>query len=149
MLPDIPEGIYETFVAPLNTEENTVFDSQPEGRWYFHFGGYSVKEFNQLNWSKIDFTVDVSSLHPDSVLDIQTLVENVLLDRKASPIWDPENSNRRIGWHKAYVLETGRLCAPILGVNTVGGIRILDGSHRIASLILLKKPLDLEMWYGK
>lgn len=151
MLPNLPDELFNMFIAPLNNGTRNVHDSQPEGRWHYHFGGLSIKEFSDLGWEIKVIFLNKNLLHPDSYRDINGLVSYCASDNKALFPWYPQNSPERLVWHKEFVLKTGHLCAPIVGIKTGGTIRILDGTHRLSALFSLGvqycTPVDI--WIGE
>lgn len=155
MLPNLPEEIYEMFVVPQNDAPLNIFDSQPQGRWFFHFGGSSVEEFGQLRWRKTVLTFEKDILHPDSYSDIKILVSYYSINNSglANAIFpgNPTDSRERLAWHKEVIINTGRLCAPIVCIRAGETIRILDGTHRLAAASLLdnRDTVPLDAWIGE
>jgi hypothetical protein len=155
MLPNLPDEIYEMFVVPQNDAPLNIFDSQPQGRWFFHFGGLSVEEFGHLRWKRTILTFNKDIFHPDSNRDINRLVsysriDNVALANAILP-GNPTDSRGRLAWHKKSILDTGRLCAPIVCIRTSEGIRVLDGTHRLVAATLLDNSdtIPLDAWLGE
>ena len=155
MLPSLPDEIYEIFVVPQNDAPLNIFDSQPQGRWFFHFGGLSIEEFGHLKWRKTDLFFNKDILHPDSYRDIKRLViycsiDDITLANAILP-GNPTDTRERLIWHKKVIVNTGRLCAPVVCIRTNEGIRVLDGTHRLAaaSIVDNRDSIPLDAWLGE
>lgn len=155
MLPNLPDEIFEMFVVPQNDAPLNIFDSQPEGRWFWHFGGLSLEEFNQLRWRRTELTFESDILHPDSYRDIKGLIEYCSAD-------ESEIGNARFQGYSPHsrkfmpnlmlsMTNTGKFNAPIVGICTNEGIRVLDGTHRLSAAFVLKSrvAIALDTWIGE
>jgi len=154
MLPNLPDEIYEMFVVPQNDAPLNIFDFQPQGRWFFHFGGLYVEEFAQLRWRRAVLPFNKDIFHPESRSDIDRLVSySRINDRKLADTilpGNPTDSRERLAWHKEVIINTGRLCAPIVCIRTGETIRILDGTHRLAAASLVDNSgIPLDAWLGE
>ena len=155
MLPNLPDEIFERFIVPQNDAPLNIFDSQPEGRWFYHFGGLSLEEFSQLKWMNTILNLDKDILHPDSYQDIRRLIRYYRIDNvalaKATIPGMPTDSRERLIWHAQFIANTGRLCAPIVCIKTSAGIRTLDGTHRLAAVSLAEnsESIPIDAWIGE
>ena len=155
MLPNLPDEIFEMLVVPQNDAPLNIFDSQPEGRWFYHFGGLFLEEFNQLRWRRIILAFGKDILHPDSYQDINRLIQHCSIDNVeiANTILPgiPADSRERLIWHAQFIARTGSLCAPIVCIKTNAGIRTLDGTHRLAAVKLSKNrdTIPIDAWFGE
>jgi hypothetical protein len=152
MLPTLPDEIYRMFVVPQNDAPLNIFDSHPSGRWFVHFGGLTIEEFNNLIWHKAELFFEEDIFHPDTYDDIGRLIAsnknpptNTLLQR------NPSDSRERLIRHKKIIVETGRLYAPIVCIRTNIGIKILDGAHRVVAALSIKgsEAIPLDAWIGE
>jgi hypothetical protein len=98
MLPNLPDEIWEMFVVPQNNAPLNIFDSRPESRWFYHFGGLSIEEFNQLRWCSAELSFDKDIFHPDTYGDIERLIHH-LKGAAFSPA-HPTDSRERVVWHR-------------------------------------------------
>lgn len=155
MLPNLPDEIYELFIVPQNDAPLNIFDSQPEGRWYWHFGGLSLEEFKQLRWRRDELSFDKTIFHPDSYSDIDGLIKyceanESQMSQARFQGYSP--SSREFMPHLMLaMIEAGKFNAPIVGIHTNIGIRVLDGTHRLAASLVLKSKVEIpiDAWIGE
>jgi len=155
MLPNLPDEIFEMFIVPQNEASLNVFDSQPGGRWFYHLGNLSIEQFSQLRWRKSELFFNKDIFHPLSVGDINGLIEHCTpgntFHERAFGNWYPKDSGTRLAWHKDFIINAGKLCAPIVCIKTNEGFRVLDGTHRLAAAFLIEKHdlIPLDSWIGE
>jgi len=121
MLPNLPDEIYEMFVVPQNEAPLNIFDSQTEGRWFWHFGGLSLEEFKQLRWKRSELILERDILHPDSYRDINGLVEyceadESLISHARFQGYSP-HSREFMPHLMLSMIKTGKFNAPIVYKN--------------------------------
>jgi hypothetical protein len=152
MLPNLPDEIYGMFVVPQNDAPLNIFDNHPRGRWFVHFGGLTIEEFNNLSWHRAELSFDEDIFHPDTYGDIERLIAshknppmNTLLPR------NPTDSRERLIWHRNTIIDTGRLCAPIVCIRTSIGLKLLDGVHRVVAALSINgsETISLGAWIGE
>lgn len=154
MLPNLPNEIFEMFIVPQNEAPLNIFDSQPEGRWFYHFGGLFLEEFNKLRWRRTELSFDENIFHPDTYSDIAGLIDHI---KKGSTFSEkspyPADSRERVIWQRDIIKKTGRLFAPIVCIRTSGYLKLLDGSHRIVAAISSSPDgieiFPLDAWIGE
>ena len=152
MLPNLPDEIYEMFVVPQNDAPLNQFDDHPRGRWFVHFGGLTIEEFNNLSWHRAELSFDKDIFHLDTYEDIKRLITfhmNPPMDTLRSR--NPTDSRERLIRHRKIIVETGRLCAPIVCIRTNSGLKLLDGVHRVIASLSVKgsEAIPLDAWVGE
>lgn len=150
MLPNLPDEIYEMFVVPQNDAPLNIFDSQPQGRWFFHFGGLSIEEFGQLGWRRAELLFSATVFEPYTYGDIDRLIKH--LKGVALSPGIPADSRERVVWQRNVIKKTGRIFAPIVCIHTVEGLKILDGAHRVVALLSLSSDgpeIPIDAWIGE
>lgn len=125
MLPNLPDEIFDVFIAPQNKSPLNIFDSQPEGRWFYHFSGLSTDEFSNIRWRRSTLPFNKDTFHPDSCCDIYSLIEycNLSSNSPKKVLFQgyPTDSRKRLARHKKFVINTGHLCAPIVVISIIYG----------------------------
>jgi hypothetical protein len=155
MLPNLPGEVFDMFITQINETESTTFDSMPGGRWFYYFGELSVEAFNHLIWRRTTLFFNKDIFHPVSCSDVDTLIHYCGLNSEtmAMALYPryPVDSKARFAWHKEFIKKTGRLCAPIVVIRTIEGIRFLDGCHRLAAAFSLElhDSIPLDAWIGE
>lgn len=155
MLPNLPDEVFEMFIIPQSESPLNIFDSKPGGRWFCHFGGLSIDEFSNLRWRRSTLFFNKDIFHPHSCSDVDRLIEYCSLNsnslRKALFQGYPTDSMERLAWHKEFIINTGRLCAPIVGIRTVDGLKVLDGTHRLSAAFSLEmhNSIPIDAWIGE
>lgn len=150
MLPNLPDEIYETFVVPQNDAPLNAFDDHPLGRWFVHFGGLSINEFDKLRWRRTEFLFSATVFEPGTYSDIDRLIKHLKGVALSPRI--PTNSRERVIWQRNVIKKTGRLFAPIVCMRTIKGLKVLDGSHRIVAALFLSvdgPEIPLDAWIGE
>jgi len=151
MLPNLPDEIFEMFIVPQNEAPLNIFDDHPQGRWFVHFGGFSLEEFNKLRWSRTELLLNKEILHPDTYGDIETIIKHIKGFAFSPGI--PADSAERVVWQSNVIKETGRLCAPVVCIRTNEGLKLLDGSHRVVASISSSVDgialIPLDAWIGE
>jgi len=150
MLPNFPDEIFDMFIMQQNESALNIFDSQPGGRWFCHFGNLSIDEFNNLQWRKSELFFNKDIFHRLSMGDINGLIEHVQSDDTFDNLY-PKDSRARFSWHQTVIRNTGKLCAPIVCIRTNEGFRVLDGTHRLAAAFSLSAhdSIPLDAWIGE
>jgi hypothetical protein len=154
MLPNLPDEIYEMFIVPQNDAPLNIFDTQPEGRWFYHFGGLDIEEFNKLGWRRAELSFDKDIFHPDTYGDIDGLIDHLKKGSTSSKISPhPADSRERVIWQRNIIKKTGSLFAPIVCILTTEGLKVLDGTHRIVAALSLSTDdsgtIPLDAWIGE
>lgn len=155
MLPNLPDEIFNMFIAQINATELSPFDSEPGGRWFYHLGNLSVEAFNQLRWIRTVITFKEALFHPNSREEVDALIHYCELEGKAIARalypWHPADSPSRLKGIKKIIINTGRLPAPIVAIRTGDGLRVLDGCHRLSAAVSCPNPdeIPLDAWIGE
>jgi hypothetical protein len=155
MLPLVPPEVFDQFFEPLITRDIgwpfASVDSSLQGTdWLRILHPFTLRDIHHFRWVRNSFLLDKSLLHADSQADISFAILNQTEDIWAKIGRDSEPCRRSTAWHKASILSTGRFCAPVTLARAVGGIKILDGNHRIAALLDLgvQCTVPVDAWIG-
>lgn len=155
MFPDVPDEIFELFMVPLVDEKTwkfkSIFDSTIDTKWFHWLAELSLCEFKKLKWNRHVLMLNKEILHPLSYGDIDLLIKDHVLNEETFARESIYRSKDRLVGHMRFIVNTGRLCAPIVAVGTIERLRILDGNHRIAALVSLglNSKIPIEVWLGE
>ena len=155
MFPNMPEEAVNIFLAPLLGDDlwpfSNILESTQGTRWWMYLGGLSLDKFSKLRWYRSSFLLYEYILHPDSNCDVEILIRNHVKGIKTPSVRNVAKSKERFDWHVEYIMRTRRLCAPIIMIVTLDGLRILDGTHRASALfsLHLQDEVPVDAWIGK
>lgn len=155
MFPNMPPEVFDTFLVPLINDIGWPFlstNTPLNGTdWLRILSPLTLVDLSQLKWVRHVFPFDDSLFYPDSLADIELIIQN-----KTSDVWafvgrDSTPCRNSLLWHEARALETRRLCTPITIARTNFGMKLLDGNHRIAALITtgLIHEIPIDAWIGE
>lgn len=155
MLPNMPNEVFDTWLLPIVRDHNTwpylnVLSPHPSDQWRRYFGLYNLHDISSLFWEKLDLTFATNLLDPLSNNVIKILIENNVLNFDATGRFNVRNSKRRFFGFVELIQRTGTIPAPIIGINTDIGLRILDGNHRLSALtyLRLRGSINCATWVG-
>jgi len=65
--------------------------------------------------------------------------------------WYPKDSRQRLALNKQLIKTTGHFPAPVVFARTSHGMKLLDGHHRIAALLMLElhNIIPIDVWIGE
>ena len=109
--PNVPDEIFTGFVEPLSNADWNTFDETAEGRWYYHFGSLSLKEFNNLRWDVSPIVIRSTSFHPESKLDIYLIdyfTPGDTIETRTRFIGYPTDSRERLILHIKFIIDITR-----------------------------------------
>ena len=98
----------------------------------------------------MSLTFDMSCLDPISNATIDTLIKKHVHNLDTTGGFNVLNSKSRFFGFVKFIQSTGNNPAPIIGINTDSGLRILDGNHRLAALTYLglRGRVQWNTWIG-
>jgi tellurite resistance-related uncharacterized protein len=143
MLPNMPDEVFNTWLLPIIRHHNSwpydnILSPHPTDQWRRYFGLFTLHDFSECVWYRMRLTFDMGCLDPISDSVIQTLIEKHIKNRNTPGRLNVLNSKSRFLGFVEFIQRTRTIPAPIIGINTGNGLRILDGNHRIAALTHLK-----------
>lgn len=154
MCPNMPEEVFMAWLSPIIMDHNSwPYDSirspHPSSQWSKYFGLYSLSDISNCLWHRSNF-LDMNCLDPISNSTIKALIENHVYNFDATGCFNVRNSKIRFFGFVELIKRTGRIPAPIIGINAEGGLRILDGNHRLSALthIGVRGSISCETWVG-
>lgn len=122
--------------------------------WHAFLLGRPISYWSALNWELRDVRFEDANFESESLKKAACILEEVTTGRQVfrHPI---ERSAERLASCLKYIAENGRLPRPLICVDDPCGLRpLIDGHHRVASLMAYIHPDDLDdfvvpVWIGK
>lgn len=155
MFPNMPDEAFNIFIAELLVHNPWPFSNINQStfgtKWYYYFGGLSLRQFSNLRWQLSTFMVNKNILHPDSNSDIDFLVKQHVLGIE-TPVRNVRQTKERFFGLVKYIERTHNFPAPIIMIRTeFHNLRILDGAHRMAALYALEldDKIPIVAWIGQ
>ena len=155
MLPNMPNEVFETWLHPIIKDHNSwpyynIHSPHPSQQWNQYFGLYPLSDISNCLWHRIQLSFDMSCLDPLSTRTIDTLIQRHVHDLDTSSGLNIRNSRSRFFGFVELINNTGSIPAPIIGINTSDGLRILDGNHRLSALTYLgfRGRISCDTWVG-
>lgn len=155
MFPNMPEEVFSAWLSPIIRDHNSwpykdILSPHPSEQWWKYFGRYSLSDISDCLWHLNTATLDMNCLDPLSYETIEILIENHVHNFDATGRFNVRDSKSRFFGFVELIKRTGTIPAPIIGINAEGGLRILDGNHRLAALkhIGIKGAFPCETWVG-
>lgn len=152
-LPNMPTEVFDAWLRPIIKDHGIwpyemVHSPHPNSQWRDYFGHFSLKSISECRWDKM--SNDFNSLDQMSHNTIDFLIETHAYDIKPNIKFNVHNSRHRFYKFVKYILEKRKIPETIIGVKTSGGLRILDGNHRLAALsyINMLGKIECETWVG-
>lgn len=141
--PNMPGEVFDNWLLPIVRDHNSWpyrdFSSpHPSEQWRRYFGLFTIMDIHKCRWTVVNLTFDMGCLDPISNGVVEILIENNVHHFDATEMFNVHNSKSRFDGLVAFIQGTGRVPAPIIGINTGSGLRVLDGNHRLAALTHLK-----------
>jgi hypothetical protein len=154
MLPNIPDEVFNTWLLPIIRDHNSwpylnILSVHPSEQWRKYFGLFTLYDVSNLFWDKVTIRLASRILDPVSNDTIKALI-GYCVDGLETPARNVRNCKMRFDGFVQFINRTGTIPAPIIGINTFGCIRILDGNHRLAALkhLGLLGNVTCETWLG-
>lgn len=143
MLPNMPDEVFDTWLLPIIRDHNAwpyldIFSPHPSLQWSQYFGLYALNDISNCIWRKLVCSFGMNTLDPISNRTINALIEDHVCDLNTPIRLNVRDSKVRFFGLVEFIQRTRVIPAPIVGINTDDGLRILDGNHRLAALTFLK-----------
>ena len=155
MLPNMPNEVFDTWLFPIIRDHNAwpylnIFSPHPSLQWSKYCGLFTLYDIADLVWDKLPLSFDMTCLDPVSNNTIKVLIKNNVHNFDTTGRFNVVNSKSRFFGFVEFIQRTGTIPAPIIGVNTDTGLRILDGNHRLSALTYLKLrgKIKCDTWVG-
>jgi hypothetical protein len=155
MLPNMPDEVFNTWLVPIIRSHNAwpylnVLSPHPDDQWRRYFGLFTFYDISNLLWDVMQLKFDWSCLDPLSNGVIEVLIENDVHNFDATGTFNVRDSKSRFFWHMEFIKRTGNIVAPVIGINTKDGLRVIDGNHRLAALTHLgfRGRINCDTWIG-
>ena len=155
MFSNMPDDVFNAWLLPIIRDHNAwpylnVFSPHPSLQWSKYFGLYALYDVSNLLWHRMSLTFDMSCLDPISNATIDTLIKKHVHNLDTTGGVNVLNSKSRFFGFVKFIQSTGNNPAPIIGINTDRGLRILDGNHRLSALTYLglRGHVQWNTWVG-
>ena len=155
MLPNMPDEVFDTWLLPIIRGHNSwpysnILSPHPSQRWHQYFGLLTLCDISNLLWDRISLTFDMGCLDQLSNATINTLIEKHIYNFDTTGGFNVRDSKKRFFGFVEFIKRTGNIPAPIIGINTDNGLRILDGNHRLSALTYLglRGRINCDTWVG-
>jgi hypothetical protein len=156
MLPHLPDEVFDSWLLPIIRDHNAwpyfnVLSPHPTDQWRRYFGLFTLHDISNFVWDKVPFiTFAMDCLDPISNNTIDILIENNVHNFDATGSYNVRNSQSRFFGLVEFIKRTNSIPAPIIGINTDRGLRILDGNHRLSALTFLgmRGRVQCDTWVG-
>ena len=154
----MPVEVFKIYIAPLIEAHGWPFDS--EGlplnraealRWFQMFDHQSVETISQLSWERTRFSFDFTLFHPTAQNLMKALTEHHLGIAFYASLVHVADSRDKFFNARDYIARTGGMPVPVvLMFDPMGGLRILDGNHRLAGMASFHNASSgiVDAWVG-
>ncbi len=152
LLANMPDELFGLYMEPLIKEYGWPFTS-PESPtnmpWWQLFDGLPFKTICQLSWERKEFPFSFGLFHRYARTQILGLISTHIfcINNEYSSIPNTEARFRRT---RDFIARTGRMPVPVVLIQDPGGLRILDGNHRLAAMASLSNSINgvVDGWIG-
>ena len=155
MFPNMPDEVFNMWLSPIIRDHNSwpytnIFSPHPSHQWSKYFGLYAIADISHCLWYKFSLNFDMGCLDPMSNETIKVIIENHVHNFDATGSFNVRNSKIRFFGFVEFIKRTKSIPGPIIGINAEGGLRILDGNHRLSALthIGLRGCIPCDTWVG-
>jgi hypothetical protein len=136
LLTNMPDEVFNLYIEPLIKLHGWPFhsvDSPTFGLWFQMFDHHSLKTISELIWERQEITFSLRIFHRTSQDRIVGIV-NTHVHGMNTPFANVINAKARFDRCRTYIARTGRMPVPVVLMRDFGGLRILDGNHRLAAM---------------
>jgi hypothetical protein len=152
LLANMPDELYSLYMEPLIEQYGWPFtspDSPTIMPWWRLFDGLPFKIICQLSWERQEFPFSFGLFHRYARTQIQGLISTHIFGLKNEYSSIP-NTEARFHRARDYIERTGRMPVPVVLIQDPGGLRILDGNHRLAAIASLPSSISniVDGWIG-
>jgi hypothetical protein len=155
MFPNMPDEVFDTWLLPIIRYHNAwpysnVFSPHPSDQWRRYFGLFTLSNISHCLWDRLTLSFDKGCLDPVSNSTIECLIENHVQNSDATGRINVRDSKSRFFGFVEFIQRTGTIPAPIIGINTDVGLRVIDGNHRLSALTYLglRGRINCDTWVG-
>lgn len=136
LLSNMPDELFDLYMESLIQEHGFPFsspDSPTNLPWWQLFDCHSFKTICDLSWERHEIAFSLAVFHPLSQQQIQGLLQTHILGVK-TVFADIPNTEARFRRARGYIASARRMPVPVVLMDSIGGLRILDGNHRLAAM---------------
>lgn len=155
MLSNMPDEVFDAWLLPIIRDHNSwpyfdIFSPHPSLQWGQYFGLFTLNDISNCLWHRMCLTFDMGCLDPISKRTIYILIKNHVHNLETTVRLNVRDSKMRFNGFVEFIKRTGSIPAPIIGINTDDGLRVLDGNHRLAALTYLglRGQIQCITWVG-
>ena len=154
LLSKMPDDLFALYMKPLIAEHGFPFyasDTPTHWPWTQLFDCHSFKTICELSWQRNEIAFSLEAFHRFSQKQIKELLRVHVFGEKTEYA-DIPNTEVRFWRARSYIAGTGRMPVPIVVMQDLdgGGLRILDGNHRLAAMASLPNAAEgiVDCWIG-
>jgi hypothetical protein len=153
--PKMPDEVFDMWLSPFIEEIGWPFKSDTETtkgtRWENLFGiDRSLRDWAACSWMLIDIDTSRFKISTSSQFTLHALIQSANGCKPAEMV-NLSNTEQRFRACAEFIVESGRIPAPIIAVFSGDEFDIIDGNHRIAALahIGVPKGYKIPAWVPK
>ncbi len=151
----MPDEVFDSWFLPIIKDHNSwpyqnIFAGHPSRQWEQYFAFFSLKDIANCIWKSMTLFFDLSCLDPLSNSTIETLIQKHVNHIDITGNFNVRDSQNRFFGFVEFIKKSKSLPAPIIGLHTDEGLRVLDGNHRLAALtyLNLRGKIPCVTWVG-
>jgi hypothetical protein len=155
LLRKMPDELFALYMEPLIKEHGFPFylpDSPTTWPWTQLFDCHSFKTICELSWQRNEIAFSLAAFHVFSQKQIKGLLQTHILGIQTEFYKDIPNTEARFHRARSYIARTGRMPLPVVVMQDLdgGGLRILDGNHRLAAMASFSNSHEgiVDCWIG-
>lgn len=155
MLPNMPDEVFNTWLLPIIRHHKmwpylNVLSPHPSLKWSQYFGLFTLNYVSNCLWYSLPLTFGMGSLDPLSNRTIDALIKKHVYNLDTTGGFNVRDSKVRFFGFVEFIKRTRTIPAPIIGIKTDDGIRVIDGNHRLAALTHLdfRGSIRCRTWVG-
>jgi len=152
ILTNMPNEVFDIYIQPLILSNGWPFrslNSPTLPPWLLYFDHHSIQTIGKLRWERHTMYFLLGLFHSSSQQRIVGIIDTHIRGL-STPFANITNGRQRFFRPRAYIARTGRMPVPVILMQDFGGLRILDGNHRLAALASLRNAnsIVVDCWIG-
>jgi hypothetical protein len=144
----MPCEVFDLWIRPYIKDYGWPFSvskmSVADTKWQRFFLGRSLDYWAAIHWHLAKVAFREKLFNTDSTNRIRWIIDNVVFG-KDTPTTNVEDTSKRFWTCAAFIQNHGNLPHPIVAVATPFGLSVVDGNHRLAALVHLRKAEGLKI----
>ena len=151
----MPDELFDKWLAPLIESQGwpfaSIHDDIDSSHWKYYLGSeYTLEEWSQCTWELITIPFNVFNIYDSTRRTIQDIIISAVKDIETS-VANLERTKERFWACASFYRKHGTIPFPVVVYQDFGFFRLIDGFHRIASVIHVGYSNDFTIpaWLAK